>query len=316
MVADAVDAHRENDDHAEGEDDGLPGVQNCEGDVSLHAEALVTRHRFVVARRLALLGAEILHRLEIQQAVDRLGVGVGVAFVHRAADADAPVRRNRRVDEIDGHRDADRQDVAPVERIKESGDDQRELDDRRHGHQHRGANDRLDRIAAAFENPRQAAGLALEVKAQRQLMEMDEDLDGEASHGVHRHRGEQRVAPLLRQRHEDAHQPVEHCQRDGAGQRARQGGRQAKSVGRQRVRRPFQRIGRRDRDGLGREHQRDREDDAKLEIDAVGRPDIGPQKPDRSDEGASITTARAGGDETRRLLMLHGVPRHEDWAEI
>ena len=88
-------------DQADGENQRLAGVEHGERDIGSHAQPLVARHRLVVADRLALLGAEILHRFEIQQAVDRLGVGVGVALVHRAADRDAPVGRHRREDHVD-----------------------------------------------------------------------------------------------------------------------------------------------------------------------------------------------------------------------
>ena len=53
-------------------------------------------------RASALLVAEILDRLEVQQAVDRLGVGVGVAVVHLAADGDAPLARGEREPHVDG----------------------------------------------------------------------------------------------------------------------------------------------------------------------------------------------------------------------
>ena len=82
---------------------------------------------------------------------------------------------------------------------------------------------------------------------------------GEASHRVHRHRGEQRVAPLLGQRHEDAQEAVEDGQRDGAGQHRSAAAAALKAFRRQRVGRPFERIGRRDRDQLRGQHQRDRE---------------------------------------------------------
>ena len=213
MAADAVDAHRQHDDHADGENDRLAGVEHRQRDIGLDAEALVARHRAVVARRLAPLGAEILDRLEVEQAVDRLGVGVGVALVHRAADADAPIGGDGGVDQIDDHRDRDRRDVAPVEGIEERRRDQGEFDDRRRRDQHRSAHDRLDRVAAALENARQPAGLALEVEAQRQLVEVDEDFVGEAAHRVHRHRREQGVAPLLGERHQNPHQAVKRSQR-------------------------------------------------------------------------------------------------------
>ena len=239
MAANAGNAHHQHRDHAEGEDDRLAGVEHRQRDVSLDAESLVARHRTVVARRLARLGAEILDRLEIEQAVDRLGVGVGVAFVHRAANADAPVGGDRRVDEIDEHRDGDRQHVAPVERVKKRRRDQHELYGGGHRHQHRGAHNRLDRVAPALEHARQAAGLALKVEAQRELVKMDKHFIGEPAHRIHRHCGEQRVAPLLGQRHQDAHHAIERGQGDGAGQEAADW--RGCNAGRrgQRVRRPF-----------------------------------------------------------------------------
>ncbi len=94
--ADAGDAHQQHRDHADREDHRLARVQHRQRDIGAHAEPLVARHRLVVARRLAVLGAEIFDGLEVEQRVDRLGVGVGVALVHRAADRDAPVGRHRR----------------------------------------------------------------------------------------------------------------------------------------------------------------------------------------------------------------------------
>ena len=47
---------------------------------------LVGLQRDVVAPRLVLLVVEVFDRLEIEQRVDRLGVGALVRFVHLAAD--------------------------------------------------------------------------------------------------------------------------------------------------------------------------------------------------------------------------------------
>ena len=313
VAAHAVDAHRQHDDHADGEDNRLAGVEHRQRDVSLDAEPLVTRHGAVVARRFARLGAEILDRLEVEQTVDRLGVGVGVALVHRAADADAPVGGDGGVDEVDDDGDGDRNDVAPVERIEERRGNQRELDDRRRGDQHRSADDRLDRIAAAFEHARQPAGLALEMEAQRQLVEMDEHLVGEAADGVHRHGGEQRVAALLGQRHQDAHRAVKRGQRQRAEQRAR---RRRRPAGGQRIGRPFQRIRRGDRHQFGEDHQHDRQADPRLEVGAVRRPQVGPQPARGAGEGALAFSARARGEEARSLWLMHGVPRRKIAPDI
>jgi hypothetical protein len=50
----------------------------------LDRRLLIALHRAVVAVGLAPFGAEILDRLEVQQAVDGLLVGVGVLLVHLA----------------------------------------------------------------------------------------------------------------------------------------------------------------------------------------------------------------------------------------
>ena len=90
---DAVGAHHHGDGEPDGEDRRLAGIEHGKRDVGLDARVLVALHRAVVALRLALLGDEIFHRLVVEQRVDRLDVGVGVAVVHAAADADAPLGR-------------------------------------------------------------------------------------------------------------------------------------------------------------------------------------------------------------------------------
>ena len=64
------------------------------------------------------------------------------------------------------------------------------------------AHDGLDGVPAALEHARQPAGLALEMKAQRQEMHMLEGEHRQPPHRVHRHFGENAVAPLREQRHD------------------------------------------------------------------------------------------------------------------
>ena len=62
--------------------------------------------------------------------------------------------------------------------------------------------------AAALQHPRQAAGLALQMEAQRQFVHVDEGEIGELAHRMHRHLGEDAVAPLRQHRHQHAHDAV------------------------------------------------------------------------------------------------------------
>ena len=50
------------------------------------------------------LVAEVFHRLVIQQAVDGARVGAGIGFVHGPPEADAPLRHQHGVGDVDHHR--------------------------------------------------------------------------------------------------------------------------------------------------------------------------------------------------------------------
>ena len=55
---------------------------------------------------------------------------------------------------------------------------------------------RVDALGAALDDARQAAGLALQVKAQRQRVDMGESRDADLAQGVILHLGEDAVAQL------------------------------------------------------------------------------------------------------------------------
>ena len=182
-------------------------------------------------------------------------------------------------------------DVAPVELIEQHGDDQHDLDDGRHELQDHHADDGLDAVAAALQHPRQAAGLALEMKPQRQKVHVAEGDDGEPPHRVHRHLGEDPVAHLGEERHQDAGAAIgdRHRQRRGEhpDEPGRARSRRARLAG-QRVDRPLE--GERNGDGgeLRQQQEEHRQEHAQLEVAAIGRPDIGPQADQRGEELAAV----------------------------
>ncbi len=120
----------------------------------------------------------------------------------------------------DHHRRCER--ITPIELKQKHAEDQHEFDQRRHAGQHDQPHDGLDGVAAALQDARQAAGLALEMEAQRQPVHVDEDVVGEPPHRVHRNGGEQPVTQLREERHEDAQKPVKNRQRDRTGEQRRQ----------------------------------------------------------------------------------------------
>ena len=125
--------------------------------------------------------------------------------------------------------------------------------------------------------PRQATGLALEMEAQRQLVHVIEGHDGETAHRVHRHLGEQAVAQLRQQRHQNAHAAVRHRHDDGNRRHPGQPGAARHRLASESIGRPFE--GERHRYGgeLGGEQHHHRPYHPHLQVVAVGRPDVRPQ---------------------------------------
>ena len=233
----------------------------------------------VVASGFALFGDEILDRLIVEQRIDGLNVGVGVAVVHPAADIDAPLGRligECAIKGDDGHND---DDVAPIELIEQHAEDQRQLDDCRHELHDHHAYDRLDGVAPAFQHPRQAAGFALEMEAERELVHVLEGAIGEPAYRVHGDLGEDAVAHLGEHRHQDARATVSnsHCDRSRERPEEPGGGRYGRaSLPGQRIGCPFEGEGNRDGGELGREQQYYRRGNAKLEIAAIRWPNVRP----------------------------------------
>ena len=278
--ADAADAHHHDAGEAKGEDHRLTGVKHGQRRVGLDAHRLVARHGTVVALRLARLGAEVFDRLVVEQAVDRLGVGVGVALVHRAPDRHPPVRRDEGPGEIDEDHAQHDADVAEIELEEEHHQDQRELHRRGYGCEHDDAHDGLDGVATPLQHTGQATGLALQMEAEAELMQVDEDLLGQTAHRVHGDGGEERVATLRGEAHEDAQDAVERDQGDGPEEQAEhivRGLGVGARLARHGVRRPLERVGHRHRDELGDQHEREGDVDPLAQVDAGVRPHVGGQ---------------------------------------
>ena len=89
-------------DEAGGDDGALADIEQRQRAAGADRRRLVAPAADVVAARLVLLVAEILDRLVVQQAVDRLGVGLGVGVVHAAHELDAPLRQRDREHDVAG----------------------------------------------------------------------------------------------------------------------------------------------------------------------------------------------------------------------
>ena len=105
---------------------------------------------------------------------------------------------------------------------------------------------------------------------------MLEYFDRQSAHRVHGDGREQRVAPLLGQRHDDAQDPIEDGQRNRTEKNARQRDRVECKLAGDRVCSPLIGVGNCDREQLGEQHQGDGQKHAQLQISAVRRPDVRP----------------------------------------
>ena len=210
------------DDRAQREDHRLPGIQHAERGIGADRRPLVAGHRGIEAPRLELLIAEIFHRLVVEQAVDRLRMRLGVGFVHVAADGDAPLAGPEGEPDIDADGEQHDHHVDPAEIPGDQARDHRELDRRGDRVQHRHAHDSVDAVDAALDDAAQASGPALQMKAQRKLMQMPEGAVGELAHGVLGNHGEPHVAELREQHHQHAAHAIGDDQhgRDGGEARA------------------------------------------------------------------------------------------------
>ena len=214
---------------------------------------LVALERAVVARGLALLGVEVLDRLEVQQAVDRLLVGVGVALVHPRPDLHPPLGHPEGEPGVgrDGRGDDD--EVPGVEHRPEDRRDQQELEQHRHDREQQVAQQHVDALDAAVDDPVEPAGPPPEVEAQPERVHVPEGLDRHLPQRPLSDAREDAVAQLGEGGAGEAQRPV------GEGQRHRPGrqvpGGRSPARRRQPVDRRLEERRRRHRRELG-EHQR------------------------------------------------------------
>ncbi len=231
------------------------------------------------------LGVEILDRLVVEQAVDGLGVGVGIGLVHRAANGDAPFGdgdREPAIEEDGRHRGEGEPDV---EIYDEDDADERELKQRRENRKEREREQRVDALGAALDDAVETAGALFQMEAQRQCVDVPEGLDRDLAHRTVGDLGEDGVAKLGEGLHQNARDAVGQDEAEGYGE-ALIGG-----TGLKRIDRPG--IHERDDQGddLGQNKQEDGEHHPAFEPWMSSRPDIGPKRPN----GAPAVFLRGGG---------------------
>ncbi|MPM25386.1 hypothetical protein SDC9_71877 [bioreactor metagenome] len=284
--------HHHHRDKSRGDDQRLAEVQEGKALPGLHRGLLITCHRGVVPFGLAGLGAEILHRLEVQQAVDRLLVRRGVGVVHLAPDRHAPFGHLEGEGDIGPDRDHHHRGIAPVEEHREEDGDEGQLEDQRPDREQHEAQQELDALHAALDDPAQPAGLAGDVVAHRQRVDVAEGLERERAQRALRHPHEDRITQLAKAHRAKPRQPVDHRQRHRA-----QGQQQPLVTCRAReaVDRGLVDERRRDRDHLGHDEKHHRDQHALLHPGVIGRPQIGQHRAQRAHVARPVLGAELAG---------------------
>ncbi len=201
--------HHHHRGEARGDHQPLPEVEPRQAHRRLGRGLGVALHRAVVARRLPLLGVEVLHRLEVEEAVDRLLVGVGVALVHPRADGEPPVGDPDRVPDVERDRDRHHDEVPDVEDEEEDAGDERELEHQRDDGEEQEPQQEVDALHPALDDPAEPAGLARDVIAEAERVHVPEGLERQVSQRPLAHLREDPVAELGEPHPGEPHQPVE-----------------------------------------------------------------------------------------------------------
>ncbi len=284
----------------DGDDEGLAEIQPRQRQRGRDRGLLVALHRLVIALGLAPLGAEILHRLEVQQAVDRLLVGVGVLLVHLLADLHAPFGHLEGEPDIERDGDHHGQQVAGPEGEGEDAADHRQFQRQRAHREQQEAQQELDALDAALDDPAQPAGLAGDVVAQAERVDVLEGLERQHPERPLADPREHRVAQLVEADAGHPHHAIGHHQPDrGADQQV--GGALRALFGRHAVDGGAEQRRDRNRRDLADDQRHQRQHDAYLD---VGTP-LGPQIRPHLANGAQ--TALPLGCR-RECLAAHVVP--------
>ena len=164
--------HHHHDDQAGGDDHVLPDVQHRQTLPGAHGKTLIGRHRAVITRGFPCLGIEIFYGFIVQQAVDRLLVGIGVLIIHRPPDRNPPFGNLESVRHVDRDRHDHDNHVLPAEIQREDHRYHGQFQDQRpDGKQHE-AQQEIDTLDPALDHPAQTTGLAGDVIAHRQQVDV------------------------------------------------------------------------------------------------------------------------------------------------
>ncbi len=268
------------------DDQLLAGVEQGQGGLALDARLAQLLQRLVVAPRLEGLVVEVLDGFVVEQRVDGLGLAGGFQLVHLAAELGAPLGHRDGEHDVEHQRHQRDPDVAHVELGAQQGEHEHHLDQGREDAVERVGDQRLHPARPALDVARHAAGLALQVEAQAQRVQVTEHLQRDRACGALGGLGEHQFAQLGEHAGGQAQQAVGHDQpQRHHQQRQRTAGPDGHRVHQLLEQQRHAHVGR-----LGRDHEGQCRDHAPLVL-----PEVGEQAAQRRPVGAGRGRAAVGG---------------------
>ena len=158
---------------------------------------------------------------------------------------------------------------------------------------------RVDALGAALDDARQAARLALEVKAQGQRMDMGEGRDADLAQRVILYLGEDTVAQLGEGLHQDARRRVGADEAEGQRHCRRRNRRPCEAVGD-----PAENDGGNGRRQNGKCEADQRNNDPELEVGPAFGPQIRQQHIKRPERRRAVARTREGGGDGPFLRVI------------
>ena len=250
-----------------GDDQLLAGIEQRQRRLRFELHAAQFFEALVVTVGLEILVVEIFDRLVIQQRVDRLAVCDRIEFVELLAELGAPLGHGKGEGDVERQGGQGDPGEPGVELVGQQAQHQRHLDQRRHDAVERVRDQRLHGAGAALDVAGHAAGLALEVETQAQIMQVPKHLQRDRAGGALGRLGESQLAQFGEQRGREAQRAIGHQQ----PQRHHQQARRRPRLDRQIVDQRFQQQRYADIAQLGAEHESQRERDPPAVTPQVGQ---------------------------------------------
>ena len=183
--------------HAHGNDRPLGEIQQGHGSLTLHRPVFPVPQLAVETVYLQLLIAEVLHRFIVDETVHGPAVGLRVQPVHVMAEIHAPLRDGEGHQGIDHHSAEGDKRKHRIILGHQNPPHQQELHQHRKDTESHVVKDLGHGTGAPLQITADAAGLAFQVVAQGQTVQMLQHPGGEPAHGPVTHLGKDDVPQLI-----------------------------------------------------------------------------------------------------------------------